>query len=195
MRRTRILVLALIGATPFLPAEANAPPEASRVIDRTFACTTGYVGGIHQLEVDAYYGTGQGSQRSKVFANVATDLSDGFLGGIDTKEVFVNPRHCKVTGRVTLTSRRLRTAPLGPSGARVVCDTPRTVLVRIRGEFTKPTSLRTATAFGRPRLQASGDVTSAAITIATKTGRPIASVTVESTQKARLSTTTNCRED
>ena len=193
MRHTRILVVALICATAFLP-EANARPEASRVIERTFACTTGYVGGIYQLEVDTYYGTREGSQKRDVFANVATDLSDGFLGGIDTKEVFVNPRHCKVADPVTLTTRRLRTSAVGPGGARVVCDTPRTVLVRIRGEFAKPTSLRTATAFGRPRLQASGKVKSAAITIATKTGKPIASVTVESTQKARLYTWTNCRE-
>jgi hypothetical protein len=194
MRHRRILVVALICATAFLP-QANARPAASRVIDRTFACTAGYVGGIYRLDVDAYYATRQGLPKREVFANDATDLSDSFLGGIDTNEVLVNPRHWKMADRVTLTSRRLRTSPAGPGGARVVCDTPRTVLVRIRGEFAKPTSLRTATAFGRIRLQASGEVKSAAIAIATTTGKPIASVTVESTQKARLSTSANCREE
>jgi hypothetical protein len=42
---------------------------------------------------------------------------------------------------------------------------------------------------------ASGVVEEAAITIATRAGRTIASVTVASTQKARVSTSTNCRED
>jgi hypothetical protein len=194
MARGSILVVAVFCGAAFLSA-ANARPDASRVIDRTFVCATGYLGGIYQLEVDAYFAARQGSQKREVFANVATNLPDGFLGGVDAKEVFVNPRHCNAVERVRPTTGHLHTVAVDPLGVQVECDTPRTVVVRIRGEFAKPTSLRTAQAFGRPRLRASGAVEEAAITIATRAGRTIASVTVASTQKARLSTSTNCRED
>jgi len=166
------------------------------VIDRTFLCETGFLGGLYQLEVQAYYSTRQGSQKREVFAGSSTNLADGSLGGINPKEIYVSRVHCKgIERQASLAKRGLRAASVGQLGREFDCETPRRVLIRIRGVFAKPTALRAVSPFGSPLLRASGEVKDAVMAIATPAGRPIAHVTVASTQKARLYTSTNCKED
>jgi hypothetical protein len=69
------------------------------------------------------------------------------------------------------------------------------VLLRLRGEFVKPTTLQTASPFGYPQLQALGPATQTELAVGTLKGKPIAYASIAGPKKARLFVATDCQED
>ena len=68
-------------------------------------------------------------------------------------------------------------------------------LGRLRGDFVKPTTLRTASPFGYPQLRALGATKQAELAVATLAGKPIAYASIAGAKTARLFTSTDCQED
>jgi hypothetical protein len=84
---------------------------------------------------------------------------------------------------------------IGITEKRVDCFTPRTVLLRVRGQFARPTSMRTATAYGFAQLRAVGSLRSAELSLSAPTGRRLAYASVDSNQRTTLFTARDCEED
>jgi len=174
----------------------SAEPAASRVIDRTFSCETGFLGGIYQAQVQSSWWIPPQSQRRSPTASVSTNLADGVLGGISQSWLYVNRLHCRATkAKLPLTTNGLRGGAFSPLAVEYDCDMPRRMLFRIRGEFLKATTLRTASPNGFPQLQAVGATKQTELAIGTLAGTPIAYASIAGTKKARLLTSSNCEED
>lgn len=194
MRRGVALLAALAVAAVIL-AQANASEDASRVIDRTFTCATGYVGGVYQASVESYWHVPPGQRRTPS-ATTSTVLTNGFLGGISSTSLYVNRLHCKVTrSKLPLTTKGLRGGAFSPFNTEFDCFTPRRLLLRIRGEFVRPTTLHTASPFGYPQLQAMGPTTQTELALGTPRGKSIAYASIAGAKKARLFISTDCEED
>ncbi len=196
MRRALVITLALTAVAAVLIPSPAARPDASRIVDRTFNCTAGYLGGVYQVDIDSYWYVDPQTQRRTPSATVSTSLTNGFLGGISSSSLYVNRLHCRATNaKVALTTKGLSGGALDALGAQNQCFTSRRILVRIRGEFRKPTQLRVASPSGYPQFQALGPTTQTELAIATIAGRPIAYAATAGPRKARLFTSTDCRED
>ena len=89
----------------------------------------------------------------------------------------------------------MRGGRVPPLGADAMCETPRRVLMRVRGVFGRPPQVSTSRQFGFPQLTAFGNVEQAAIALATAAGKPLAYVSVTGTEKARFFTVRTCKED
>lgn len=193
----RRLALSLVAAScvVILGPAAEAAPEASRVVDRTFVCQTGYLGGVHQIETWAGKGARPNGKRLG-FTNVTTNLPEGFLGGITSDEVWVNKRLCRASkARLPLSRAGLSGGSIGISERRVDCFTPRTVLIRVRGDYVRPTTFRTTSPYGYPTLRAVGVVVQAQLAVGSASGRLFAYASVDSKMKTRLYTNRDCKED
>jgi hypothetical protein len=180
-----------------LAASIAAGTAASRVIDRTFVCQTGYLGGVYQIEAWASTaGQKQGRARKFSFVSVNTNLPDGFLGGIESNAVWVNRLHCRPTSVKPALSRvGLRGGGIGISEQRVDCFTPRKLLFRVRGEFVRPTALHDVSPFGYPELRAVGAVRTAELGVTSESGRRIAYASIDPNRRTLLSTARDCTED
>lgn len=196
MRRLALgLVLGAL-ACSMVAAAGEAEPGAPRIVDRAFSCETGYLGGVYQAAVESYWLMPPQSGRRIPSATVATTLADGFLGGISPTSIYVNRLHCSATrAAVPLTTKGLRGGAFSPLDTTYQCYTPRRVLIRLRGEFTKPTTFRTASRFGYPQLEAVGAAKRTEFAVATLAGKTIAYGAVAGAKNARLFTSSNCRED
>jgi hypothetical protein len=194
--RVLALVVGVVAACAACLPSAGAESTASRIVDRTFACETGYLGGIYQATVQSYWSVPPQVKRRTPSATVVTNLTDGFLGGISSSSVYVTRLHCKATSaELSLTTKGLRGGSFSALGTEYKCYTPRRVLLRIRGEFMKPTTLRASSRFGFPQLQALGATTSAELAVATLAGKPIAYASIAGTKTTRLFTSSDCQED
>jgi len=190
---TALLMVILAGGTLLSGPPARAESTASRIVDRTFACETGYLGGIYQATVQSYWSVPPQVTRRTPSATVVTNLTDGFLGGISSSSIYVTRLHCKATSaKLPLTTKGLRGGSFSPLGTEYKCYTSRRVLLRIRGEFVKPTALRAAS---RSQLQALGATTRAELAVATLAGKPIAYASIAGAKKTRLFTSSDCQED
>ncbi len=196
-RVRRSIALIAVGCLATMPlSTAHARQEASRVVDRTFSCATGYVGGIYQTSVESYWHVPPQGERRTPSATASTVLTNGFLGGISPTSVYVNRLHCKATkSKLPLTTKRLRGGAFSPFNTEFDCFTPRKVLLRVRGAFVKPTTLHTASPFGYPQLQAMGPAIQTELAVGTLKGKPIAYASIAGVQKARLFIATDCEED
>lgn len=195
MRRI-IVSLAVGGLAAMLLSPAHARQEASRIVDRTFSCTTGYVGGIYQASLESYWHVPPQVERRVPSATASTVLTNGFLGGISPTSVYVNRLHCKATkSKLPLTTKGLRGGAFSPFNTEFDCFTPSTVLLRVRGASVKPTTLHTASPFGYPQLQAMRPATRTELAVGTMTGRPIAYASIAGVKKARLFIAADCQED
>lgn len=197
--RSAIVAAALltVAAVAVLSEPAGADPVASRVIDRTVSCQTGYLGGVYQVEVwsgkllrraddDKRYG----------FAVIRANLPEQSVGGIQGDGTWVSRRNCRAArATVPLGTAGLRGGAVGPLEKRVDCFTPRRVLIRIRGEFAPPTSLRAAAPFGDSLLLARRALRSAQIAMESQTGRRFAYASLDATQKTLQYTSPDCQED
>jgi len=195
MKRIGVLIV-LTGIAGVLLTPAYGREDASRVVDRTFSCETGYLGGIYQATVHSYWSVPPQVERRTPSATLVTNLTNGFLGGISPSSIYVNRLHCRATKtRLPLTTKGLRGGTFSPLGTEFDCYTPRRVLLRIRGGFLKPTTLRTASSFGYPQLRALGATKRAELAVATLAGKPIAYAFIAGAKTARLFTSTDCQED
>ncbi len=191
-----VALIVVVGIALMLLSPAYAREEASRVVDRTFSCETGYLGGIYQATVQSYWSVPPQVERRIPSATVVTNLTNGFLGGISSSSIYVNRLHCKATKtKLPLTTKGLRGGAFSPLATEFDCYAPRRVLLRIRGDFVKPTTLRTAKPFGYPQLQALGATKQAELAVATLAGKPIAYASIAGAKTARLFTSTDCQED
>lgn len=191
--RSLVGVAALCAA---LVPTAAAGPAPSRTIDSTFSCETGYLGGVYQATVNTYRYVPPQASRRIPGANVGTNLTNGFLAGVSSNSIHVNRLYCKVTGaKAPLTTKGLRGGAFSSLPTEFDCFTPRRVLLRIRGDFVKPTTLRAAKPFGYPQLQALGATKRAELAMATLAGRPIAYASIAGAKTTRLFTSTDCQED
>lgn len=194
-RALALVVGAVAACAAFLPS-AGAESTASRIVDRTFACETGYLGGIYQTTVQSYWSVPPQVRRRTPSATVVTNLTDGFLGGISSSSIYVTRVHCKATSaELPLTRKGLRGGSFSPLGTEYKCYTPRRVLLRIRGEFVKPTTLQASSRFGFPQLHALGAMTRAELAVATPAGKPIAYASIAGAKTTRLFTSSDCQED
>jgi fluoride ion exporter CrcB/FEX len=196
MRRLAFLLGVSALACSVLVAAGSAEPGASRIVDRTFLCETGYLGGVYQATVESYWYVPPQAGRRIPSGTVSTNLTEGFLGGISPSSMSVNREHCTPTrAKLSLTTTGMRGGPFSPLSTEYDCYTPRRVLLRIRGDFVKPTTLRTASPFGYPQLQAQGAAKQTALAVGTLAGKLIAYASIAGAKKARLFTSTNCQED
>jgi len=194
----RIALLLGIGAIAWSAsvARSSAEPGASHSVDRTFSCDTGYLGGVYQATVESYWYVPPQAGRRIPSGTVSTNLTDGFLGGISPSSMSVNREHCTPTrAKLSLTTKGMRGGAFSPLSAEYDCYTPRRVLLRIRGDFVKPPTRRTASPFGYPQLQVQGAAKQTALAVGTLTGKLIAYASIAGAKKARLFTSTNCQED
>ena len=105
------------------------------------------------------------------------------------------PTPSATTARPPLTTKGLQGGAFSPFNTEFDCFTPRRLLLRLRGEFVRPTTLHTASPFGYPQLQAMGPTTQTELSLGTLEGKPIAYASIAGTKKARLFTSTECQED
>ena len=196
MKRIGALIV-VAGIAGVLLAPAYGRENASRVLDSTFTCETGYLGGVYQATIDSYWYVPPQATGRIPSATVDTNLTNGFLGGISSNSIYVNRLYCKVTkARAPLTTKGMRGGPFSALPTEFDCYTPRRVLLRIRGEFVKPTTFRMAPPFGYPQLRALGAVKQAELAIATPAGKPIAYASIAGAKpSAGLLTSTDCQED
>lgn len=202
-----------LGAAAFLAyaVDGAASPSATRLVDRTLACTTGYHGGARVIFVRAQSAFGEGATLEWLAgAYVSTagqplptkpnyrptlagvnagwppppPLTSGGLG-------FENQRCVPSKARVALSSRGLTGGPAGQLGDEYTCIVPKTVVVRVRARFREPVTLRLT---NRQRFySAAGRIERGQIAVATAAGKPLVYAEVtESGGTSRLFTSRGC---
>jgi len=193
LRRAVAAVIASVFACALVPAGAAANDRASRVVDRTFSCEAGYLGGVYQVDVESAWDV-DAQDRRRPSATLTTNLDNGVLASTASDAVLVNLSHCKgVRQKLPLTTKGLAGGATA-LGEHVACFTPRRVLLRLHAEYVQPVTSRVISPFGYRELTASGVVTRAEIAIGTLSGRPIAYASTTGTTKDRLFAKPDCRE-
>jgi hypothetical protein len=196
---------------------AQAHPEATFVLDRTYACAIPLHGGIYQLETRAHPGARAGGSWTKLaYAGLRAGVFSGGTGNLlawvssgkptrtttvdqefwtfDVRTfgtVGVSGKACNPTrAPVALTAANLRGGAATPLGEELECDVPRRVLVRIRATLTSRAVLR-GTQFESVHVP----VREAKLAVRTASGRPLAFATVSESGKATLFTAKGCRPE
>ena len=194
--RAVMVLIAIVGvAATFLPS-AGARLEASRIVDRTFLCESGFIGGLYQLDVSSQYSTQQGSSDLAVYSSVTRNMYESPLGALSSSGFAIHRGRCVPTkGVLKLRTTGMRGGVVPPLGTTSTCETPPSVLLRVRGVFERSVTPQTSRRFGFPQLTAEGSVREAALAIGTRAGKAIAYLSVTGTERARLFTVRACEED
>jgi hypothetical protein len=172
--------------------------------------------GIRKLDLSAHSGTRDaekpGKWKSLANAEVETPTTDttlasawilrisagrggladppfvGVDGGLE-----ISQKRCKATrARVPLTTRGLAGGAAGPFSDDYECFPARTLLVRVRGAFDKPTRLERNR---RGYLEAAGTPRQIEFALRTRVGRPFAYGSVSDSGRARLFVVGTCTRD
>jgi hypothetical protein len=174
----------------------GAEPRATRIVDRTFSCAAGYVGGLHQVTIGTTFSTPPGSSTLRASSYVTRNLHEAALGSLSSEGISVHRRLCSAARRtVKLSTKGLRGGAVPPLGAEATCETPRRVLLRVRAVFARPVTAQTLRTFGFPQLVATGELEQAALAVGTLLGKPIAYTSVTGAETSRLFTLRTCKED
>ncbi len=196
LMRASIVLVAIVGVAATLLSPAGARVEASRIVDRTFLCESGFVGGLYQLDVHSQYSKPQGSSELIVYSSVTRNIYEAPLGGMSSSGVSIHRERCVPTkGALKLSTTGMRGGAVPPLGTTSTCMTPRRVLLRVRAVFERPVTPQTSRRFGFPQLIAEGSVREAALAIGTRAGKAIAYLSITGTERARLFTVRACEED
>jgi len=196
LMRARIVFVAIVGAAATLLAPAGAGVEALRIVDRTFLCESGFIGGLYQLDVHSQYSKPQGSSDPTVYSSVTRNIYEAPLGGMSSSGISIHRERCVPTKEaLKLTTTGMRGGAVPPLGTTSTCETPRRVLLRVRAVFERPVTPQTSRRFGFPQLIAEGSIRVAALAIGTRAGKAIAYLTVTGAERARLFTVRTCEED
>lgn len=191
-----LLVVVAVGAAATFLAPAGARVEASRVVDRTFLCESGFIGGRYQLDVHSQFSTQQGSSDLTVYSSVTRNIYESPLGGMSSTGIAIHRERCVPTkGRLKLSTTGMRGGVVPPLGTTSTCETPRRVLLRVHAVFERPVSPQISRRFGFPQLTAEGSVREAALGIGTRAGKTIAYLSITGDERARLFTVRACEED
>jgi len=209
-------LLLLAGLWGSAHASSGVQAARSRVIDRTLACGIS-PGNPREIDVVAQSGVRAYPDRSRWQSRPNTAFSDprssspeaaGVSGAITAgwppegdstppfagNEVVRYSVRCRPSRtRVALTSRGLSGGLASQFGDRYDCVVPARVVVRIRGVFYAPTSLRR----WRPtryidELVARGRMKEGTLSIHTESGKPISLATVHESGRARLLVGNSC---
>ena len=195
LMRAPIVFVAIVGVAATLLSPAGARPEASRIVDRTFLCESGFLGGLYQLDVNSQYSARQGASELAVYSSITRDMYESPLGGMSSSGIVIHRERCvPMKEALKLSTTGMRGGVVPPLGATSTCETPRRVLLRMRAVFERPVTLQTSRRFGFP-LIAEGSVKEAALAIGTRAGKAIAYLSVAGTERARLFTVRTCEED
>jgi len=208
----------IVGATLPLAASlagagAGASVEPTRVIDRTYLCTTGVQAGNRELDVQVTAGFRETPSKWKYrpHAFVSTPgfnnggAEQGSIAGVtagfppadefdrDTT-LWIGAGRCSTTRvRIPLSGRGLSGGPAGALGERFECIPTRRILVRVRAVFRSPTSLRLHRGFNQ--LLARGEISEASLAVRTESGKPLVFAQVFASGKAGLLTGEQCIDD
>jgi hypothetical protein len=220
-----LTVAAAFAASAFVGgvgAPASAAP--ARVIDRTFLCSAGVVAGGREIEIYArsgfrslqnpslwqmlprvelrtrgpdhylvYISAGQPREKD---ANNPYD--DGPFGS--GLSIGATATSCKsAMGNVRLSGRGLTGGAASQLGDTFDCPAPWKILVRVRGVFRAPTSLRLSRRYDWRALRTSFTLREspreAYFAVRTQGGKPLAFAAAFESGKARLFTAPSCVED
>lgn len=196
MKARGALLAALAVAGVAYASVASADPAASRIVDRTFSCAPGYVGGLYQVDLSSSYSKPPGSTRLKIASAVTQDMHSAPLAQLVSDGVSVHRGLCSpANGAVKLSTKGMRGGAVPPLGSAATCETPSRPLLRVRAVFKRPVLVQTTKPFGFPVLSASGELEQAALAIGTKTGKTIAYLSVTGKDKGRQFTVRTCKED
>jgi hypothetical protein len=193
--RHAVVLAALVLTGAALTSAASAHTSASRTVDRTYACATGYLGGINQVQLELFGRVRDPAGGDRLAYGEVTTTPNWRLAGLGPSWLEINPTHCnplKAPG--ALTERGLQGGQVGGLGRIVDCQTPARLVIRIRGTFARPTALRPHRIFDLTFLRAEAPARVTTVALSTSKGRPIATLRVES-GKAFLFTSANCEED
>lgn len=191
-----VIAVAVAAGCAALVSAAEADPAASHVVDRTFVCGVELRGGIREIEVQA-----GNTPQIKGFAlfDVSTHwVPDFILAGVGDDVVDWNPRRCKATRlSVPLGPGGLtRVSAWGRSGTEVDCETPREILLRVRGVFRAPVTPRsTSWSTGFRVLVARGRLVEGSLAVRTRGGKPLVYAFVNKKRQARLFAASTCYPD
>jgi hypothetical protein len=200
------LVFALFGAVVFGTQSSEAgQAQRSRVIDRTLLCSVPIHAGIRQVRIIGNAGVRDQADASMWFRLSHASLNTGNSGlvGIQagapmpspsistqpTWTLWIYTNLCKpLSRRVRLSPGRLGGGPASQLLERYECPAARSIIVRIRGEFRVPTTLRN----GRWTQAA---VRAGSLVAMTPSGRPLIYAEAFESGKARIFTAANCVRD
>ncbi len=193
--RVLFLCACLVGVSATLVSGVGAEPGAVHIVDRTFSCEAGYLGGLYQVQLSSSYQPASSSKLQAV-ASITRNMWDSPYGMLASSGFSVHRGLCRPsTATVTLTTKGLRGGAVPSLGVEAMCETPRRVLMRVRAVFSTPPDVATSRQFGFPQLNAFGSVRQAAIAVGTPAGKTFAYVSVTGSEKARFFTVRTCKED
>lgn len=213
-RLTLILGVAALAAVMTLsPPSAGAEPGAARVIDRTYSCSVEARAGVREVQVQANAGVRWIEDRSqwKRLASAGVSSSVAGLGSVSAgnplapENGFRFPPQrlgipvgskCRTAPRIPLSKAGLSGGAASQLGDTYDCVAGSRVLVRVRGVFRAPTSLKLKRySGGVTQLAAAGTVTQGYLAVRSAEGKPLAYAEVLASGKASLFTARSCVED
>ena len=169
---------------------------AKGIVDRTFSCEAGFVGGLHQVNLSIVPSTQPGSSQIQPSAEFTRNLFEAALESLAPEGVSVHRQRCiPARAKLRLTTKGMRGGAVSQIGAETTCETPRRLLLRVRAAFAGPVRVETQRDFGFPQLVARGEVLNAAVDVGASTGKPLAYLALTKAGKARLFTVRTCKED
>ena len=193
---------------------ARAEPSASRIVDRTLSCSVGARAGVRAVSVRGQTGVRDIEDRSKWRFLASATVSDAYapFAGVNAGNpvadlapgVPARPERlwiaagstCRAVARIPFTKRGLSRASAGRLGDSHECRPGSRVLVRVRGVFRAPTSLRVRRLpHGITRLVAAGTVREGFLAVRSAAGKPLAYAEVLESGNTRLFTAPACVED
>jgi hypothetical protein len=190
----------------------SAAAQASRTFDRTFRCTLPlHYGGIPKLDLTVMSGLKAGRRFERIATATITARTssalgrragDGYLhvGGVSagwppkppltSGGVVISLDRCtSAGGRPALAPRGLAGGTADSFGDGYECLPPKTVLLRTRVTFHRPTSVRVERARdGERTLAALARITRASWVLQTLKGKPIAYADIRESGRARMFT-------
>jgi hypothetical protein len=212
---TATITIATLGMLCAMPQRtASAPPAASRVIDRTLSCAVGARAGVRTVTVRGQTGVRDIEDRSKWKFLASATVSDEYapFAGVNASNpvadlapgVPASPGRlwiaaggtCRAVARIPLATTGLVRVLASQLGDSYDCRPGARVLVRVRGAFRAPTSLKAKRyPHGVTQLVAAGTVRQGFLAVRSSAGKPLAYAEVLESGKTRLFTAPTCRED
>ena len=176
-------------------ATGPGPTSGTRIVDRTFLCSTEMQGGIRMISIHASSGSGEGTAQRGPSISLLTGHA-GSLASASTSSLYLYPDRCTdARAPVPLAARSLVPRPPG-LWREFECEAPQRVLLRVRAAFRAPTTLESSrSSYGYRLLSAQGEISEAAIAIRTQAGKPLAYASLSASGRARLHAARNCAED
>lgn len=211
-----VAVSALLGGAVLASAVPAGAEPGETVVDRTLECRTHLTGGIFQIQARARAGvrTSSSTWRLLPFAGIGesdsgvsnalvwisagrpsptTLLDEGYFETQVREEgtLGISRGLCRSTrAKVALSTRGLDGGQIGQLGEVIDCETPRSVVVRVRASLDSG-ALRTRGDF----LRATAPIGEAAIAVQTRSGKRIAYASVAASGRTRLFTARGCIPD